>query len=190
MAKLYRTILADPPWPESGAGKIKRGADRHYPLMSVDEIAAVKIPADMNAHLYLWVTNNYFEAGFRVIYAWGFRPITMISWFKTGGRIGLGRYFRGDTEHCMFAVRGNLPYKRENGKMVWRPTSILAPRREHSRKPDDIYDYAEAISYAPRLELFSRHARAGWDATGFDADGKDIRETPLLFGEEKPCRKD
>jgi hypothetical protein len=28
----YRTIYIDPPWPERGGGKIKRGADRHYSL--------------------------------------------------------------------------------------------------------------------------------------------------------------
>ena len=84
--KKYKTILADPPWPEYGCGKIKRGADRHYPLMSIKEIAALgkfvqSIAAD-DAHLYLWVTNNYLEAAFKVVAAWGFTYVTKIDWVK------------------------------------------------------------------------------------------------------------
>jgi hypothetical protein len=37
--KHYRIICADPPWAERGGGKCKRGADRHYPLMSTRAIS-------------------------------------------------------------------------------------------------------------------------------------------------------
>jgi N6-adenosine-specific RNA methylase IME4 len=86
--------VADPPWPEVGGGKIKRGADRHYPVMSVSEIAAlgseVQKIALPDSHLYLWITNNYLlTAGPAVLAAWGFKYITTITWEKE--RQGLGQ---------------------------------------------------------------------------------------------------
>ncbi|HMM32894.1 MAG TPA: MT-A70 family methyltransferase, partial [Clostridia bacterium] len=133
--KKYHTIYADPPWPERGGGKIKRGADRHYTLMTVKEITALPVAAiaNDNAHLYLWTTNNYLKAAFEVMEAWGFRYVTNITWGKD--RIGLGQYFRGQTEHCLFGVKGTLPYKTIDGKRAQGSTLILSPRREHSRKP-------------------------------------------------------
>src|SRR3990170_1889273 len=124
MQKTYKTILADPPWMESGGGKIKRGADKHYPLMTTKDICKLPVHkiADINCHLYLWVTNNFLPDGLQVIKAWGFNYKTMITWGKISGygesfspimQIGLGQYFRGATEHCLFAVKGNLPYKVE-----------------------------------------------------------------------------
>ena len=71
----YKTIYADPPWYERGAGKIKRGADRHYPLMKTEEIKALPVrelidPA--GCHLYLWTTNNFLPDALEVVKAWGF----------------------------------------------------------------------------------------------------------------------
>ena len=70
--KKYKTIVADPPWPEVGGGKIKRGADRHYPVMKVKDIMALPVHeiADTNCHLYLWTTNNYLPDAFNVMAAW------------------------------------------------------------------------------------------------------------------------
>jgi len=99
----YSTIVLDPPWKESGGGKIKRGADRHYPLMSTRDIislltvdvldSAYEKPAKVrpdglpfavadDAHCYLWVTNNFLEDGLRVLAAMGFRYVTHRSWGK------------------------------------------------------------------------------------------------------------
>lgn len=88
--KKYSVILADPPWMERGGGKIKRGADRHYTLMKTKDIMAlpVKDIAENNAHLYLWVTNNFLKSGLAIMEAWGFDHKTMITWVKD--RIGLG----------------------------------------------------------------------------------------------------
>ncbi len=112
----YKTIYADPPWLEQGGGaKYKRGADRHYPLMKTANIARLPVAelAEDNAHLYLWVTNNFLRDGFEVMEAWGFKYKTTITWAKD--RFGLGQYFRGQTEHCLFGVRGVLPYKVQGG---------------------------------------------------------------------------
>ena len=166
ITKKYATIYADPPWPEYGGGKIKRGADRHYPLMTVKEIKKLPVQGITaeNAHLYLWVTNNYLPAGLEVMQAWGFRYVTTITWAKD--RIGLGQYFRGMTEHCLFGVKGKLPYKTLDGKRQQGRTLLVAPRERHSQKPVEMYDMIERVSYGPYIELFARNKRAGWDSWG------------------------
>lgn len=176
--KRYRTILADPPWPEHGGGKIKRGADRHYPLMTVAAICAlgpaVRDLADpAGCHLYLWVTNNYLRAGFDVLDAWGFEYITLITWEKD--RVGLGQYFRGITEHVMFARRGKpLPYKVIDGKRAQGLTVIKRPRGKHSAKPESFRRMAERVSYEPRLEMFCRTPRPGWHCHGLEIENADV----------------
>lgn len=169
----YKTIYVDPPWPERGGGKIKRGADRHYKLMTLKEIAALNVPtlADTNCHLYLWVTNNYLPAAIEVIKAWGFRYITLISWVKD--RIGLGQYFRGLSEHCIFAVKGRLPYRYVAGKRAQGVTAFYAPKRKHSQKPEQMRKMIETVSYPPRIELFAREHHRGWDVWGDEADGNN-----------------
>jgi N6-adenosine-specific RNA methylase IME4 len=163
----YGTIYADPPWMERGGGKIKRGADRHYSLMKTKDIAAlpVKELAADNAHLYLWVTNNFLKDGLEVMEAWGFRYVTMVTWAKD--RIGLGQYFRGQTEHILFGVRGKVPYKvDENGKRQQGRTLMNASRMEHSRKPEEFREMIEKVSYGPFLELFARRPAEGWHTWG------------------------
>jgi N6-adenosine-specific RNA methylase IME4 len=163
----YKTIYADPPWMEVGGGKICRGAQGHYDLMKTKDIMALPVAdmADTNAHLYLWVTNNFLPDGLKVMEAWGFRYVTMITWVKE--RMGLGQYFRGMTEHLLFGVKGVLPYKiREDGKRAQGKTVIIAPKREHSRKPDEARVMIESVSHAPRIELFARERCVGWDAWG------------------------
>ena len=151
---------------EVGGGKIKRGADAHYPLMKTKEIIAIPIQdfVEENAHLYLWTTNNFLPDALKVMESWGFKYKTMITWVKD--RFGLGQYFRGITEHCLFGVRGNLPYKTLDGKRQQGVTVINAPRREHSQKPDEMYEMIEKVSYAPYLELFARNKRDNWDIWG------------------------
>lgn len=124
----YQTISMDSPWPERGGGKIRRGANRHYQTMTVRQICELPIGqwAAPNAHLYSWVTNNYLEAGLEAIRRYGFRYVTKVSWFKD--RIGLGQYYRGRTEDCLFAVRGNLPYRiKPDGKRAQGETGFEAP---------------------------------------------------------------
>lgn len=164
--KRYGTILADPPWMERGGGKIKRGADRHYPLMHTRDICALPV-ADLalpDSHLYLWVTNNFLPDGLKVMAAWGFRYVTMITWAKD--KMGLGQYFRGMTEHCLFGVRGQPPYKVSDGRRQQGVTLINAPRGEHSAKPVEMRQMIERVSYGPYLELFARESVPNWDAWG------------------------
>lgn len=163
----YSTILADPPWPERGGGKIKRGADRHYPLMSVLDIAMLPVQPLIapDSHLYLWVTNNYLPAGLSVMAAWGFRYVTCITWAKD--KIGLGQYFRGQTEHCLFGVRGKPGYQLgPHGNRQQGTTLIQAPRTQHSAKPQALRAMIERVSPGPYLELFAREQVKGWDVWG------------------------
>lgn len=122
----FQIIYIDPPWKETGGGKIKRGADRHYPLMSIKEIKEIPISllADENCHLYMWTTNNFLEKSFEIINAWGFNYVTTITWVKH--RMGLGQYFRGQTEHCLFCKKGQIPFKIENGKRQQAKTCFFA----------------------------------------------------------------
>jgi N6-adenosine-specific RNA methylase IME4 len=167
----YRTVYADPPWFEAGGGKIKRGADRHYALMKTRDICALPVStwAAPDAHLYLWVTNNFLQDGLEVMEAWQFRYVTTITWMKD--RAGLGQYFRGLTEHCLFGVRGRLPYQlSEDGRRLQGVTGFFeSPRGAHSAKPSEMRRMIERVSPAPRLELFAREAANGWDAWGDEA---------------------
>lgn len=162
----YQTIYADPPWNESGGGKIKRGADRHYSLMKTKDIIALPVSkiADDNCHLYLWVTNNFLKDGLAVMDEWGFRYITTITWMKD--RIGLGQYYRGITEHCLFGVKGKLPYKVINDKRQQGKTGFYAAKTIHSEKPIEMRQMIEKVSYEPRIELFAREETDGWDCWG------------------------
>lgn len=166
----YQTVLADPPWMERGAGKCKRGADRHYKLMSTPDIIAYlgEVPLADSCHMYLWVTNSFLPDGLRVMEALGIRYITNLVWVKD--RFGLGQYFRGQHELLLFGVKGRLPYKlTEEGRRVTIPSVIAAKRREHSRKPDEQYGIIERTSYGPYLEVFAKHHRQGWDVWGDEA---------------------
>lgn len=172
----YRTIYADPAWPERGGGKVKRGADRHYPVMTVDDIKALDVQslADDSCHLYLWTTNNHLEAAFGVIKAWGFRYITCITWAKP--KVGLGQYFRGQTEHVLFATCGfAMPYKSNNlirmqGSTLLMPGQLFEQSRTHSRKPEEMRYAIERVSYPPRIELFARYKSKGWDHWGNEVE--------------------
>jgi N6-adenosine-specific RNA methylase IME4 len=178
---MVRTIVADPPWNEQGGGKIKRGADKHYNLMKTDDIIDLmkdwidEHPSQDNQHLYLWVTNNYLQDGLQVIEALDFRYITNIVWAKPS--FGLGRYFRGQHEICLFATKGR-GFDEDLRKPVNNiPSLITAPKREHSRKPEEFYDLVEKRSYGPYLELFARASRGdNWIAQGNEVTKFDEEE--------------
>jgi N6-adenosine-specific RNA methylase IME4 len=165
---LYRCLYADPPWEEKGGGKIVRGANRHYPLMKakdIMELDVAKLADPAGCHLYLWVTNGFLPVGLDVMKTWGFRYVTNITWAKD--RFGIGQYFRGQTEQCLFGVMGNLPYKKTpEGKRVQGRTLVTAPRTDHSKKPPEMRQMIEKVSYGPFLELFAREKTPNWATWG------------------------
>ena len=175
----FATVLADPPWPYGDAGKKwaviakdrgqQRVNDLTYETLTLPEIAGlpVRARAAKNAHLYLWTTNAFMREAHQVALRWGFVPKTIITWVKVKAdgtpSMKTGYYFRGATEHILFAVRGSL--KLQTNRAI--PTALLLPRvHQHSRKPDEVYDLIEECSPEPRLELFARRAREGWTSWG------------------------
>jgi N6-adenosine-specific RNA methylase IME4 len=152
--------------------------------MSVDEIIGlsgfVQERCEPDAHLYLWVTNNFLPAGLEVMSAWGFRYVTKVTWVKDAG-FGLGQYYRGRTEDCLFGVRGHQPYKQhDDGKRAQGQTIIFAKPTEHSHKPEEMRIMIEKVSYGPYLEMFARARNPGWDIWGLEAPTTDIPEGRLL----------
>lgn len=157
----YPTVLADPPWRTNQVGT--RGASRCYPLMSTQDICALRVNrlAADDAHLWLWVMNSNVNEGMRVMEAWGFSYRSCLTWVKYGRTGGLGIYLRNQTEHLLFGIRGSAPIQfRSQG------TWFIAPRQEHSHKPEEQYAIIERCSPGPYLELFARRPRPNWDAWG------------------------
>lgn len=159
----YKTILADPPWDINQKGK--RGAARHYPLMTLDQIKAlpVKDLSEENAHLYLWIPNGLLQEGLDVIKAWGFTYRSMLTWAKP--RLSLGNFIRTASETILFATRGHAPVK-FHGQPSW----LFAPVQEHSHKPEEQFAIIERLSDGPYLELFARRRQPGWDVWGNEID--------------------
>lgn len=143
--------------------------------MKTEDIKKLPIQnlADDSCHLYLWATNNHLKDAFEVMDAWGFEYKTIITWMKD--RIGLGQYFRGNTEHCLFGRKGKmLPYKvDENNKRSQGVTGFTAPRKQHSQKPEEMREMIEKVSYPDRIELFARESADGWDCWGDDESIKE-----------------
>ncbi len=170
---LFRTILADPPWQfMNRTGKVAPEHRRlhRYRTMTLDEIAALPVGryATDPAHLYLWVPNALVAEGLEVMRAWGFTYKSNLVWYKVrndggpDGR-GVGFYFRNVTELVLFGVRGYMRTLAPGRRQV---NLFYSRKREHSRKPEELYDIIEACSPDPYLELFARHARRGWVAWG------------------------
>jgi N6-adenosine-specific RNA methylase IME4 len=158
------TIVADPPWPSMHQrSTYHRGKpERHYPTMTIADIAALPVGewATDDAHLWVWGVNRLVGEAYRAAEAWGFTPMGMLTWCKPGP--GMGYYMRTNTEHAVFATRG-----RPMTPGVPLPSSwFVWPRGEHSAKPDAFYDLVQTISPGPYLDVFSRRARLGWTTWG------------------------
>lgn len=155
---LFTTITVDPPWRYDNTAS-RGAAEDHYHTMAIAELAEVEIPAADDAHLYLWVTNNFFREAFALLDAWEFEHKTVLTWVKP--QMGMGNYFRSATEHVLFATRGSLPTLRSD-VVNW----FQADRQRHSQKPDSFYDLVEQCSPGPYLEMFARRRRPGWASWG------------------------
>lgn len=161
----FSTILIDPPWDWGDEGDINQlgRAKPTYSTMPLDELAKLPVGklADVDAHLYLWITNRSLPKGFHLIEQWGFRYVTCLTWCKPS--FGMGNYFRGSTEHILFAIKGSLNLKRKDAG-----TWFAAPRgpKGHSSKPSELYDLVESCSPGPYLEMFARSKRNQWTSWG------------------------
>jgi N6-adenosine-specific RNA methylase IME4 len=197
--KRFGTILADPPWRFSNrTGKMAPEHKRlsRYQTMSLEEIMELPIPrlAAPKSHLYLWVPNALILEGLEVMRRWGFTYKTNLVWYKVrkdggpDGR-GVGFYFRNVTELILFGTRNQIRTKAPGRRQV---NIVVSRKREHSRKPDELYDIIEKCSPGPYLELFARHARQNWTQRGNEIDlhreasssGKKIITLPIRMSQQ------
>jgi N6-adenosine-specific RNA methylase IME4 len=174
----FGAILADPPWQfQNKTGKVAPEHRRlsRYATLTLDQIKGLPVQgvAGDVAHLYLWVPNALLPEGLAVMQAWGFQYKSNLIWHKvrkdggSDGR-GVGFYFRNVTEIVLFGIRGRNARTLQAGR---RQVNLIASRkREHSKKPDELYPIIEACSPGPYLELFARGAREGWTVWGNQAD--------------------
>lgn len=174
----YRVAAVDPPWPYDAQPTEQQNsrAVRPYPTMTIEAICALAVASIMHDHsiVWLWVDNYHLLSGdaLRVLAAWGFKPVTLVTWAKD--RMGLGHWLRGQTEHCIMATRG-----KPTVFLTDESTLLFAPVGAHSEKPDAFYALVERLCPAPRYcELFARRRRPNWDA-----HGDEIEAAPALAGE-------
>lgn len=176
-AQRYATIVADPPWEITKrlgvGGRRKRATEVPYDMMTVDAICALEIPAANDAHLFLWCTRRVFREGIgaKVARAWGFEPCGEVIWGLRNPGMGAA-FLANDHEPVLIARRGSLPFtdERIGGVHFWKQTYTNGGKC-HSAKPEAFLDFVERVSPAPRLELFARRARFGWDTWGDEALG-------------------
>jgi len=173
----FGTILADPPW--QFANRTGKMAPEHkrlsrYTTLKLKNIINIPVEnvAKEKSHLYLWVPNALLAEGMEVLRQWGFTYKSNLIWHKVrkdggpDGR-GVGFYFRNTTEMILFGVRGKLRTLAPGRSQV---NIIRTQKREHSRKPDELYEIIEECSPGPYLELFARGQREGWSQWGNEVE--------------------
>jgi N6-adenosine-specific RNA methylase IME4 len=142
-----------------------------YKTMTVAEIAALGCPSEDDAHLYLWTTNAFLPAAYEVVSDWGFRYSTTLVWAKKPMGGGLGGCYGIATEFVIFARKGHAPALSRIGRnwFDWKRPYDERGKPKHSAKPPGFFEMVEEVSPGPRLEMFARVRRDGWDRWGDEA---------------------
>ncbi len=172
--KKYKIIYADPPWKYNSRHNNKTrfggGSYCQYNLMTMDEIKKLPLNtlADTNCVLFLWCTFPYLDKQIKLFEHWGFKYRTLgFSWVKINSVnkepfFGVGYYAKSNAEVCLMGIKGKM--KPITNKIS---SCIIAPRRKHSQKPDEVRDnIVKLFGKIPRIELFSREKVRGWDSWG------------------------
>lgn len=183
-AEHYRCILADPPWHFKSNSRAKPGRNplAHYDCLSLEDIAAfpVKQFAAPDSWLFFWITGPFLARGAHlpIFRAWGFEPSGMgFVWIKLNPKAPQMIFMPHDVatgpgfttrKNAEFVVLGRRGQPQRLSKAIHEV--ILAPRRQHSRKPDEAHERIERFCEGPRLELFGRQQRPGWTVVGNQAD--------------------
>lgn len=176
----YECISADPAWKHltwSAKGVTRRSPSHHYQTMSLAEIKALPVYdlASQNCHIFMWTTQPHLEVSFSILKAWGFKYSSVFKfWMKLNPRaademfLEQASFFKGTGYTTRKGVEPLLLGRRGSPKRLFKGEGdiLLAARREHSRKPDAIFQIIERYCCGPRIELFAREERPGWDAWG------------------------
>jgi N6-adenosine-specific RNA methylase IME4 len=173
--KKYGVIYADPPWTFKNYSEMgdSRNPNQHYKCMSLNDICRLPVSdiSSDNCVLLIWVTDPLLDRAFEVIMAWGFTYKTVgFTWAKTnktnlGFFTGLGYWTRSNPEMCLLATKGK---PKRISKAVRQ--LVVSERREHSRKPDEVYTRIENLLDGPYIELFARNTKDGWDSWGNETE--------------------
>jgi N6-adenosine-specific RNA methylase IME4 len=169
--KLYGVLYVDPPWRYETIGD--RSADQHYTTMPVEEIKALRLPAYEDCVLFMWAVVPLLPEAFEVMKACVFTYKSECVWVKKKDgkpQIGTGFWARAQHEHLLIGVRGNIPAPAPGEQY---PALIEAPRGRHSEKPDIFAEHIERLfPNVPKLEMFARKERPGWDVWGNEVPPK------------------
>ena len=184
--KKYKTIVIDPPWQYGVWGKasiprsknhIPKDEPMHYDTMTIDEIKALPLIkyADSDCELYLWTTQKYLPIAFEVLKEWGWKYCQTLTWCKKPMGTGQGGVFCPTTEFLILGRLGKMPKVKRIDSTWWEIKRTM----KHSQKPEFFQDMIETVSEPPRLEIFARRKREGWDVFGNEVES-DIE----LIGEK------
>lgn len=164
----YQVIVADPPWSyrnKKTGGSMQSGAAAKYPNLDIDELKEIPV-RDISARdsiLILWVTSPLLPEGIELLQAWGYQYKAALYWDKD--RYGMGFWYRGQIEPCLIGIRGKVPAFRSSERNLFTEKA-----RRHSEKPETFWKLIEPCldekGLSPRIELFARLQRSGWDAFG------------------------
>jgi N6-adenosine-specific RNA methylase IME4 len=161
---IFPVIYADPPWQYEHPISDSRRIENQYPTMTIEEICNLPVSdiTTEDAILFLWVSTPMLKKGLQVLDAWGFEYRTSMVWVKPS--IGPGQWVRQRHEILLIGVKGSIPTPKGEDK----PDSVIeAPRQEHSKKPEIVYDIIEKMyPELEKVELFCRQSRQGWKAWG------------------------
>lgn len=177
----YNTLVIDPAWNVSMAGKFDRRENRPqklpYITMSLEEIKQfpIKNYANQGSHIYLWTTNKFLREAFEVFDTWGVNFHLMLVGCKPSGVAPNCGYIFG-TEFCLLGFYGKPAQKWKSiGKLNW--FKMFNKAGKHSAKPDEFYKLVEIMSPAPYIDIFSRKNRLGWAVYGNEIGKLDIVST-------------
>jgi len=158
----YSLILADPAWEYEFVESKSRSLENHYQPSSLEDMKRLRVPAADNCILFMWATSPKLCEAIELIAAWGFEYRTCAVWAKD--KIGMGYYFRQQHELLFIATKGEIGTPNPENRVS---SIITAPRKEHSAKPECVYEIIESMyPEYKRLEMFARDKRIGWDVWG------------------------
>ncbi len=169
MIKQYNIIYADPPWQYKQRG-LSGSAEKHYPTLNMQQLCSLPVQSitASDCILFLWATFPMLQEALQLISAWGFTYKTVAFVWVKQNKVsptwywGMGFWTRSNTEICLLAIKGHPQRKARNIHQL-----VITPVEQHSKKPDVVYKkIIELMGDLPRIELFARQKKDGWDTWG------------------------